>query len=68
MEFENTKDLVSLVKVNTMTAREHVAVTEKKIRHVKERVRATSSKFPFAAIPVMVLIRTVHPLKAPFHV
>ena len=47
MECLKVKDLVLLVAVNITAAREHVAVIECKIRHVKERVRATTSKYPF---------------------
>ena len=46
-EFEKVRDLVPLVEVNTTAAREHVAVIERKIRHVKERVRSTTSEYPF---------------------
>ena len=46
-EFEKVRDLVPLVEVNTTAAREHVAVIEQKIRHVKERVRSTTSEYPF---------------------
>ena len=46
-EFEKVRDLVALVEVNTMATREHVAVIEQKIWHVKERVQSTTSKYPF---------------------
>ena len=59
MEFVQIRDLVPLVEVNTTAAREHVGVVERKIRHVKEKVRATTSEYPFEWIPVMVLIYTV---------
>jgi hypothetical protein len=61
MEFVKIKDLVPLVEVNTIAAREHVGVIERKIRHVKEKVRATTSEYdPFEWIPVMVLIYTMY--------
>ena len=41
IEFENVKDLVPLVEVNTTAAQEHVGLIELKIRHLKEKVRAT---------------------------
>ena len=46
--------------VNTTAAREHVAEIERDLWQVKERVRCTSSKFPFQFIPTMVLIYTVY--------
>ena len=60
MEFEKVKDLVPLVEVNTTAAREHVGLKERKIRHLKEKVRATTSEFPFVWIPILVLIQTVY--------
>ena len=47
MGFIKVKDLVLLVEVNTTATREHVAVIERKMCHVKERVRTTTSKYPF---------------------
>ena len=43
MEFEKVKDLVPLVEVNTTAEREHVGFVERKIRHLKEKARATTS-------------------------
>ena len=60
MEFEKVKDLVPLVEINTTAAREHVGLIERKIRHVKEKTRATTSEFPFKLIPTLVLIHTVY--------
>ena len=60
MEFVKVKDLVPLVEVNTMATREHVAVIKRKIWHVKERVRATTSEYPFQWIPIMILVHTVY--------
>ena len=48
MEFEKVKDLVPLVEENTAAALEHVCLIEQAIRHLKEKVRATTSEFPFA--------------------
>ena len=59
-EFEKVKDLIPLVEVNTAAAREHVAVIEQKIRHVKERVRSTTSEFPFQWIPILILVHIVY--------
>ena len=60
MEFEKVKDLVPLVEVNTAAAREHVGLFERKIRHLKEKTKAMTSEFPFAWIPILVLIHTVY--------
>ena len=60
MELENFKDELPLVEVNTTAAREHVPEIERRIRTIKERVRAATSDFPFNPIPMMVLIQTVH--------
>ena len=60
MEFEKVKDLVPLVEINTTAAREHVGLIERKIRHVKEKTRATTSEFPFKLIPTLILIHTVY--------
>ena len=60
MEFEKVKDLVPLVEVNATVLREHVGLIERKIRHLKEKTRAVTSEFPFAWIPILVLIQTVY--------
>ena len=59
-EFELDKDLVPLVEGNTMAAREHMGLIERRIQAVKEKTRASSSLFPFKNIPMMVLIHTVY--------
>ena len=60
MEFEKIKDLLPLVEVNTTAAREHVGLIERKIRHIKEKVRATTCEFLFFWIPILILIQTVY--------
>ena len=60
MEFEKMKELVPLVEVNTTAAREHVGLIESKIRYMKEKIRATTSEFPFTWILILVLIQTVY--------
>ena len=60
MEFKKIKELVPLVEVNVMTAREHVGLIERKIKHIKEKVRANTSEFPFFWMPILVLINTVY--------
>ena len=46
MEFVKIKELVPLMEVNTTATREHVAMIEQKIRHVKQRVRETTREYP----------------------
>ena len=60
MEFVKVKGLVPPVEVNTTGAQEHVAVIKRKIRHVKERVQATTSEYPFQWIPIMTLVHAVY--------
>ena len=48
------------MEVNTTAAREHVPEIERHIRTIKERVRATTSRFPINPVPKMVLIQTVY--------
>ena len=60
MEFDKIKDLVALVECNTAAALEHVGLIERKIRHLKEKTRATTSEFLFVWIPILVLIKTVY--------
>ena len=60
IKFVKIKELVPLVEVNTTAAQEHMAVIEQKICHVKEGVRATTSKYPFRWIPVIVLVHTIY--------
>ena len=60
MEFEKVKDIVPLIEVKTAAAREHVGLIERKIRQLKEKTRVMTSEFPFAWIPILVLIQTVY--------
>ena len=59
-DFNAVKENLSCLEVNTTAAREHVAEIERELRQVKERVRCTSSNFPFQFIRTMVLIYTVY--------
>ena len=59
MEFVKIKELVPLVEVNTTAVREHVAVIEQKICHIKGRVQARASEYPFKWISVIVLVHIV---------
>ena len=59
-EFEKIKDVLPLVEVNTTAAREHVPEIERNIRTIKERVCATTSRFPFNPVPKMVIIQKLY--------
>ena len=56
VEFEKINDFVPLVEVNTTAAREHSELIERKIRYMKEKVRATASEFLFVCILILVLM------------
>ena len=58
-DFDAVEENFPCLEVNTTAGREHVSEIERELRQVKERVRCTSSKFPFQLIPTMVLIYTV---------
>ena len=60
IEFEKVRDKLAIIEVNTTAAREHVPETERQIRLIKERVRCTTSDFPFDPIPRLVFIRIVY--------
>ena len=60
MQFENIKDMLPVVEVNTTAVREHVPEIERRIKMIKERVRATTSHVPFNPIPMQVLIQIVY--------
>ena len=49
-----------LVEVTTAAEGKHVGLIERKIRRVKGKTQATTSKFSFVWIPIMVLIHTVY--------
>ena len=54
------KDLVPLIEVNTAAARELMGLIEQAIRHLKEKIRATTSEFPFEWTPILVFTQTVY--------
>ena len=60
LKFEKVKDIVSLMEMNATTAIENVTVIERKIRHVKEKTRTMTGKYPFAPILIIVFIHTVY--------
>ena len=60
MEFEKVREKLAIIEVNTTAAREHVPEIECQIRLIKERIRCTTSDFPFDPIPRLVLIHVVY--------
>ena len=60
--FDAIKEFLPFLEGNTAAAREHVGEIERDIQQIKERVRCTTSKFPFKNIPTMVLINTMYNL------
>ena len=51
---------MAIIEVNTNSAREHVPEIERQIFLIKERVRCTTSDFPFDPVPRLVLIHVVY--------
>ena len=60
MLFEEAKDKLTIVEVNTSASREHVLEIKPQIRLIKEHVRCTTSNFLFNPIPRMVLIHVLY--------
>ena len=60
MEFEKVREKLAIIEVNTTAAREYVPEIEHQICLIKERVRCTTSDFPFYPIPRLVIIHIVY--------
>ena len=58
-DFDAVKEHLPFMEIKNTAVREHVSEIERELRQVKERVRSTSSKFPFQFIPTMALMYTV---------
>jgi len=55
-EFEAVKQrLAGLIEINTTAANEHVPEIERKIRHMKERCRATKASLPYDVLPNLIV-------------
>ena len=52
-------DLPSAPRLNLMAANKHKPYVERKIRVIKERVRAVRHSLPFSNIPVQITIHMV---------
>jgi hypothetical protein len=59
-EFEKLQNLVPILAINTMAAKEHVPEVERKIRLIKERGRGILNTLPFKKIPRLMLIKLVY--------
>jgi hypothetical protein len=55
-EFERLRDDIPELNLNTTAASEHVPDIERKIRVIKERMRAIMSTLPFKRLPSRVII------------
>jgi hypothetical protein len=55
-EFEKLQNLVPILAINTMAAKEHVPEVERKIRLIKERGRGILNTLPFKKMPRLMLI------------
>ena len=51
---------MAIIEVNTTAAREHVPEIERQICLIKDRIRCTTSDFPFYPIPRLVFIHVVY--------
>ncbi len=60
MEFEQLKDKLLNVILNTTAAQEHVGEIDRKIQVVKERVRCTTSILPYNILPKLMIIGLMH--------
>jgi len=59
-EFEKLHNLVPILDINTMAAKEHVPEVERKIRLIKERGRGTLNTLPFKKMPRLMLIELIY--------
>ena len=70
MEFEKVREKLAIIEVNTTAARDHVPDIERQICLIKERVRCTTSDFPFDPIPRLAIIHVVYTINGnyPFYI
>jgi hypothetical protein len=59
-KFEKLRNLVSILAINTMAAREHVPEVECKIRLIKKRGRGILNTLPFERMPRLMLIELIY--------
>jgi hypothetical protein len=60
MEFENPKEFLPNITINTTAAREHVGEIERKIRVIKKRARGTMAILPYLTLPKIMIIKLMH--------
>eukprot|EP00804_Cyclotella_cryptica_P026834 CCRYP_018622-RA/>CCRYP_018622-RA protein AED:0.17 eAED:0.17 QI:0/-1/0/1/-1/0/1/0/129 len=59
-EFEKIKQKpINIIEVNITAKNEHVPEIERKIRHIKERVRCIKSDLPYQVLPNVMIKRMV---------
>ncbi len=59
-ELKKLRDLMSILAVNTMAAKEHVPEVERKFRLIKEWGRGILNTLPFKGMPRLMLIELVY--------
>jgi hypothetical protein len=59
-KFEKLPNLVPILTINTMAAKEHVPEVERMIRLIKERGRGILNTLPFKKMPRLMLIELVY--------
>ncbi len=60
MEFDQLKNLLAHIALNTTVAREHVGKIEQKIRVIKERARGMINILPYKKLPRLMVIELLH--------
>eukprot|EP00804_Cyclotella_cryptica_P024363 CCRYP_015327-RA/>CCRYP_015327-RA protein AED:0.56 eAED:0.44 QI:0/0/0/0.5/0/0/2/0/103 len=59
-EFEKIKQkLINIIEINITAKNEHVPEIERKIRHIKERVRCIKADLPYTVLPNVMIKRMV---------
>eukprot|EP00804_Cyclotella_cryptica_P030821 CCRYP_015076-RE/>CCRYP_015076-RE protein AED:0.49 eAED:0.25 QI:0/-1/0/1/-1/1/1/0/834 len=59
-EFEKIKQkIINIIEVNITSKNEHVPEIERKIRHIKERVRSMKADLPYQVLPNIMIKRMV---------
>jgi hypothetical protein len=60
MEFENLKDVLPNIMINTTASRERIGEIERKIQVIKERARGTMATLPYLTLPKIMIIELMH--------
>jgi hypothetical protein len=59
-KFEMLRNLMPILVINTMAAKEHVSEVERKIRLIKEWGRGILNTLPFNRMPRLMLIELIY--------